>query len=148
MAFEVNPTLWPTSLAPAAILRRATSREMAYESSMVMVGQVVESWVACLRSFSALIRMSAALLRSASDSIFIPPSGVGCAKRRCSRQDNHQDNHKLGHGACARSFACCNAGRPVAHGASLLSGHANRARAFAHPTAFTLTAHRPSAVWP
>src|SRR5262249_34368433 len=36
---------------------------------MVMSGQVLVSWTACLRSFSALMRMSAAFLRSASDSM-------------------------------------------------------------------------------
>src|SRR6266540_7139321 len=39
---------------------------------MGMSGQVLESWTACLRSFSALMRMSAAFLRSASDSM-LPP---------------------------------------------------------------------------
>src|SRR5665213_1865151 len=34
---------------------------------MVMPGHVLESWTACLRSFSAIMRISAALLRSASD---------------------------------------------------------------------------------
>src|SRR5215472_3773136 len=34
---------------------------------MVMPGQVFDSWVACLRSFSAVMRISAALLRSAAD---------------------------------------------------------------------------------
>src|SRR5271170_5615188 len=34
---------------------------------MVMSGQVLVSWTACLRSFSAFIKISAALLRSASD---------------------------------------------------------------------------------
>jgi hypothetical protein len=29
MAFEVSPTLWPISFAPAAILRLATSVEIA-----------------------------------------------------------------------------------------------------------------------
>src|SRR5262245_43252143 len=36
---------------------------------MVMLGQVVESWTACLWFFSASIRMSAAFFRSASDSM-------------------------------------------------------------------------------
>src|SRR5262249_29297072 len=42
---------------------------------MVMSGHVVESCVACLRSFSAFVRMSAALRRSASDSIGKPLDG-------------------------------------------------------------------------
>src|SRR5215831_1490858 len=40
---------------------------------MVMSGQVLVSWTACLRSFSALMRMSAAFLRSASDSMIDGP---------------------------------------------------------------------------
>src|SRR5580698_6886408 len=36
---------------------------------MVMPGQVLDSWTACLRSFSAVMRISAALRRSASDII-------------------------------------------------------------------------------
>src|SRR6266704_1992614 len=41
---------------------------------MVMSGQVFDSCVACLRSFSACIRMSAAFFRSASDSmVWFPP---------------------------------------------------------------------------
>ena len=47
---------------------------------MVMSGQVFESWTACLRSFSALIRMSAAFLRSASDSM-MSPWGDGLSRR-------------------------------------------------------------------
>src|SRR5215510_1672599 len=43
---------------------------------MAMPGQVVESWTACLRSFCAAMRMSAALRRSDSDSIFWIPPGV------------------------------------------------------------------------
>src|SRR5271169_6234862 len=36
---------------------------------MVMAGKVTDSWTACLRSFCAAIRMSAAFLRSASESM-------------------------------------------------------------------------------
>src|SRR5258707_3268259 len=50
---------------------------------MVRSGQVLDSWTACLRSFSALIRMSAAFLRSALDSMIsvplIVPRVVSCA---------------------------------------------------------------------
>src|SRR4029078_2216135 len=38
-----------------------------------MSGNVTCSWVACLRSFCAAIRMSAAFLRAASDSMGHPP---------------------------------------------------------------------------
>src|SRR5271166_2997928 len=43
---------------------------------MVISGQTLESWTACLRSFSAVTRISAAFLRSASDSMIAPPSVV------------------------------------------------------------------------
>ena len=43
-----------------------------------MSGKVMCSWVACLRSFCAAIRMSAAFLRSASDSMGRSPSSDRC----------------------------------------------------------------------
>src|SRR5579871_3989421 len=42
---------------------------------MVMSGQVLESWTDCLRSLAAVIRMSAAFLRSVSESM-APLSGL------------------------------------------------------------------------
>ena len=36
---------------------------------MVIAGNVTDSWTACLRSFCAAIRISAALLRSAAESM-------------------------------------------------------------------------------
>src|SRR5450631_1512029 len=41
-----------------------------------MFGKVLVSWTACLRSFSAFIRISAALLRSASESMGVLPAFV------------------------------------------------------------------------
>src|SRR3984957_21314480 len=45
-----------------------------------MLGKVLVSWTACLRSFSAFIRMSAASLRSASESMAsFPRRAIGVA---------------------------------------------------------------------
>src|SRR4029077_20129559 len=56
---------------------------------MVMSGQVFESWTACLRSFSALIRISAAFLRSASDSMMTPSGGELSSRMVVSRETAH-----------------------------------------------------------
>src|SRR3990172_6582768 len=69
MALEVSPILLPMIFAPALTLVWVTRAAMAYESSMVISGQVLDSWTTGFRSFSAWSRSSAAFLRSASDSI-------------------------------------------------------------------------------
>ncbi len=58
-ASEMNPALQDHYINPD-------------ELGLVMPGQVVESWVACLRSLNAFSRISTALLRSASESIGTP----------------------------------------------------------------------------
>src|ERR1700683_930755 len=84
---------------------------------MVMSGQVLESCVACLRSFSALMRISAALPRSASDIMateLLPHKrwGRALAHLKCSK-------------ACAAQAAYCwqaTRKRTVSTGQSAVAG--------------------------
>ena len=83
---------------------------------MVMSGQVFESWTACLRSFSALIRISAAFLRSASkeqhDNSF---------RRRIILADGSVARNGALHSASARSHALGN--RRVARKSAIRHDH-------------------------
>src|ERR1051325_6952685 len=69
-----------------------------------MSGQVVESCTACLRVFSAFIRMSAAFLRSASESMAGSfGAGRGGDIAGCGAADESMPRSS-GIGACSRFF--------------------------------------------
>src|SRR3990170_4268738 len=65
---------------------------------MVMPGNVTDSWTACLRSFCADIRMSAALLRSAAESMGFLVWCHPCPGRSAARSDalQNRDRYKVG----------------------------------------------------
>src|ERR1700722_16574000 len=82
---------------------------------MVIAGQVLESWTASLRSFSAAMRISAALLRSTSDIM----AAEGPFR---SLTGGHEDDRFL------RTFACARipAGQTDRRGAVLRRAHVHR----------------------
>src|SRR5688500_9667609 len=100
MALEVRPILLPMTRDPAATFISLTIAWMAYESSIVISGQVFESCTTGLRSFSARTSDSAACLRMASLSMEVSPVG-GC--RRKYRRDfagiEHVSFDEVGPGA-------------------------------------------------
>src|SRR5688572_8461152 len=72
---------------------------------MVMPGQVVASWIACLRVLCASIRMSAALLRSASESMWSSPCGTILQRRRLRNQFSPRWNALGSRSAIERELA-------------------------------------------
>src|SRR5689334_10929579 len=119
---------------------------------MVMPGQVFDSWTACLRSFAAVTRISAALLRSASDIMTGYPRKLVVMPALVAgipiMQAQHQENEMAGTSQKAKPRGYWQAARST----TVSTGHSALAERWpcpcSHSDALHFSAVRTSSGWP